>query len=73
MVAHESFYTARIDSEFPINSLDHSQILLLYNAFEEVMQIIKIDKFNPVIVYENDKPIEYAAILITSYKREKCK
>ena len=73
MVAHEICYRARIDSEFPTNSLDHSQILLLYNAFEEAMQIIKLEKFNPVIFYENDNPIEYAAIMITSYKRENCK
>ena len=67
IVSQEICYRAGIDADLPTAALDTAQMASLYTAFDSILNDIKNGSFNPCVIYEQNKPIEYAAIPLTVY------
>ena len=72
MIAHEICFRANIDGDISTAVLaqtpEGSEMLqALYQAFSDIMEMVRTGSFSPVIIYENGVPIEYAALSLTMY------
>ena len=73
VIAQEICHLAGIDGDLSTavfkESADGSTMLdRLYTAFTSMMEQVKAGDFSPVIAYENDVPIEYAAFPLSIYQ-----
>jgi len=69
-IAQEVCYRAKVDADKPIGELDASELMRLSVSFAELMKSVQGGAFAANIVYENQKPAEYAAVTLTSYNDE---
>ncbi len=75
--AQEMCYEAGVDGDLPTEYFTASvegqhALSRLYDAFSASVQRIKEADFAPVIVYENDRPVEFSALPLCSYPKEEC-
>lgn len=73
LVAQEICYRAQVDANLPTNSLTNDQMNQVFASFTLLMSFVLDGKYDPVIVYENQIPVEYSAIILSSYQEENCK
>lgn len=69
-VAQEICYRAKVDADKATGALEEDELNRLAVALADMSDEIKAKKFNPNVVYENKQPVEYAAVLLTSYGSE---
>lgn len=69
-IAQEVCYQAKVDADKPIGELEEQELERLSVAFAKLMAAVQEGNFQANIVYENQKPAEYAAVLLTSYNEE---
>lgn len=67
VISQEICYRAGIDSGLPMSVVTNAQAKDLFKHFEAVTAQIKTGSFEPNIIYENGKPLEYAAISLSMY------
>lgn len=73
VVAHEVCYRAGVDSDMPSQALNQEQQRALAEVFCQLIKDVQMGVFAPRIVYENNAPVEYAAIPLTSYGDDRTK
>lgn len=76
VIAHEICVRADIDGELSTAAFHESpegpsMLLKLYDAFSDMMTQVRKGNFTPAIVYENDRPAEFASVYLSSYKDAK--
>ena len=67
IIAQEICHRAGIDADISAISLDTSASISLYKAFDDLMDAVKNGSFEPVIIYENNAPKEYASVPLTLF------
>ncbi|WP_029233345.1 Rqc2 family fibronectin-binding protein [Butyrivibrio sp. VCB2006] len=67
IIAQEICYRSGVDADKSAISLDTSESIAVYRAFNDVMNLIRDGEFSPVVVYEDDAPKEYASIPLTLF------
>lgn len=72
LTAQEICHRAGLDGDISTALLTASPEAchLLYLAFDQIVTLIKAEHFSPVIVYENNSPIEFAVIPLTLYAED---
>ena len=77
VIGEEICYRSNIDSEKPANVLDNIELEALYNTFDDIMECVKLNKFQPNIIYTLDGqdliPKEFAPFTLSLYSDEKSK
>ena len=71
-MAHELCYRAGGNCQGSTTALTDRDKDALYLQFQSLIEQIKQGSYQPVILYENNRPKEYSAVLITSYSKEQC-
>ena len=75
--SEDALVAANIDSEKPANVLDNIELEALYNTFDDIMECVKLNKFQPNIIYTLDGqdliPKEFAPFTLSLYSDEKSK
>ena len=75
VIGEEICYRSNIDSEKPANVLDVSELESLFNTFDDMMECIKLNKFQPNIIYTKDGqdliPKEFAPFTLSLYSDDK--
>lgn len=67
MIAHDICHQAGLDSDIPAGDMEEILLIHLYNIFSQTMDIIKHNSFYPIIIYQDNEPVDFAAIMIESY------
>ena len=68
IMAQELCYRAGVDGERPAAALSEEDTEKLWEAFAALMQAVEKGDFAPHIVYENKKPVEFAAFPLRIYE-----
>ena len=68
IAAYEICSRAGLDGDISANLLTNDSKIALYNAIDSFMTDIKQNKFMPNIIYDNNKPVEFAVFELTCYK-----
>lgn len=71
IVAEEICYRADIDSEKPANVLEVSEVSRLWDSFNDIMECVRLNKFQPNIIFDNDGqdliPKEFAPFTLSLF------
>lgn len=67
VVAEEIVYRSGLDSALPANCLSEMERIHLAHIFYSVMEEVRNNEFEPNIVYEGEKPIEFSSIYLETY------
>lgn len=67
-MAEEICHIASVESAQPANTLSSMEKLHLSRTFLNMMEDVKEEKFQPVIVYNGDEPVEFAALPLSRYE-----
>lgn len=77
VIGEEICYRSNIDSEKPANVLENVELEAIYNTFSDMMECVKLNKFQPNIIYTMDGqdmiPKEFAPFTLSLYDDEKSK
>ncbi len=77
VIAEEICFRSNIDSEKPANVLDTMELEALYNTFDDIIECVKLNKFQPNIIYTMDGqdliPKEFAPFTLSLYSDDKSK
>lgn len=77
IIGEEICYRCGIDSEKPANVLDISELEDLYNTFNDMMDCIRFNKFQPNIIFTKEgqdlMPKEFAPFTLSLYSDENSK
>lgn len=77
VIGEEICYRSNIDSEKPANVLENEELEAIYNTFSDMMECVKLNKFQPNIIYTMDGqdmiPKEFAPFTLSLYDDEKSK
>ena len=68
IIAQEICHRAGIDADKSAISLETTEAIAIYKAFDSVISDVKEGNFKPCIIYENDSPKEYASIPLTLFE-----
>lgn len=60
-------HTASIESAQPANTLSDAELVHLCHTFFHMMEDVKECRFEPVIVYNGDEPVEFSALPLSQY------
>ncbi len=67
IMANELCHRAGIDADTPTAGLSLSDYKRLANTFSDLINQLKANAFSPVIVYQNEEPIEFGVFPFTIY------
>ncbi len=67
IIAEEICYISDIDSDLPVSVLNTESINNLYNSFNQIINTVKNNEFEPNIIYKNDEPVDFAPIKLKLY------
>lgn len=70
-IAQEVCYRAGVDADKPSGELTEAEMDVVCSIFLQIMEAVKEGSFVPNVVYENNQPVEYAAVRLTSYADDK--
>lgn len=70
-IAQEVCYRAGVDADKPSGELTEAEMDAVCSIFLQIMEDVKEGSFVPNVVYENNQPVEYAAVRLTSYADDK--
>ena len=68
IIAQEICHRAGIDADKSAISLETTEAIAIYKAFDSVISDVKEGNFKPCIIYENDSPKEYSSIPLTLFE-----
>ncbi|MCM1244209.1 MAG: NFACT family protein [Roseburia sp.] len=67
-LAQEAAYRSGIDGDAPFASLNGNQIAALRSTLRTLSEHIKLGLFEPEIIFDGKKPLEFAAVPLTMYE-----
>ncbi|WP_230397221.1 Rqc2 family fibronectin-binding protein [Novisyntrophococcus fermenticellae] len=67
VMGEEICYRAKIEGGLPADALDEISREHLYHTFMRLMEDVSQKEFRPNIIYEEQEPVEYAALQLTQY------
>lgn len=67
VVAEEVVYRAGLDSSLPANCLSDVERTHLAHIFFQMMEEVRQNQFEPNIVYDGEKPVEFSSIFLETY------
>lgn len=67
IMANELCHRAGIDADTPTAGLSLSDYKRLANTFSDLINQLKANAFSPIIVYQNEEPIEFGVFPFTIY------
>ncbi|MCQ2519532.1 MAG: NFACT family protein [Lachnospiraceae bacterium] len=67
IMAAELAFRAGIDADASTSSLSEESVSLYWNEFNRLIETIKSGSFAPVIVFDEDIPVEYCSVPLTIY------
>ena len=67
VIAQEICHRSNIDADKSAISLEVSESIKVYKAFDDIMQTVKDGDFSPCIIYENNSPKEFSSVPMTMY------
>ncbi len=67
LIANEVCHRASIDGEASLSSLSEMEGLHLFKNFERLMEDVKTQNFQPVIVYKDKEPVEFSSVELHCY------
>ena len=67
LIANEICHRASIDGDASLSSLNELEGLHLFKNFERLMDDIKNQQFQPVIIYKENEPIEFSSVELSCY------
>lgn len=67
IIAQEICFRSGTDADIPVSALDESSIDNIYVNLTSILKQIKAGVFEPNIIYDNNTPLEFAAIPLTIY------
>lgn len=77
VISEEICYRSNIDSEKPANVLETVELEALFNSFDDIMECVKLNKFQPNIIYtidgQNLIPKDFAPFTLSLYSDDKSK
>ena len=68
VAAAQICHLASLDGDISAKELSDAELTHLYHAFSWVMDDVRQGKFTPNIVYQKEKPAEFASIPLTMYE-----
>lgn len=68
IIAQEICHLAGIDSDFPANALSETEQMHFYHIFSQTMDLVKNHDYTPLIVMDQDIPVEFSSIPLTLYE-----
>lgn len=71
LIIREICYRANLDEDRPLNSLSNEEIKNLSSKFYEVINIVKANEFNPVLIKDLDKLIDFSVVDLELYSKDK--
>lgn len=69
LMANELCVRASLDGSMPTSSFSQMEQLHLYGNFSRMIEDIQMGAFQPNIIYENQKPVEFSAFPLQAYER----
>lgn len=66
--ANEICHRASLDADDATASLSADLRMHFYHVFDRVMSDIREEKFSPCIIYQEDEPVDFSALLMTQYQ-----
>ena len=77
VIGEEICFRSNIDSEKPANVLDTTELAAIYNSFDDMMECVKLNKFQPNIIFTEEGqdyiPKEFAPFSLSLYSDSKSK
>lgn len=77
VIGEEICFRSNIDSEKPANVLDTTELEAIYNSFDDMMECVKLNKFQPNIIFTEEGqdyiPKEFAPFSLSLYSDSKSK
>ena len=70
VMANELLFRASLCDKQTTSELSELEKLHLYRNFESMRQELMEKQFQPVIVYRNQEPVEFASLMLTSYQED---
>ena len=71
ITAQELCYLAGIDANFPANSLKDLERIHFYHIFCQTMELVRQKEYTPIIVSDQNGPVEFSSIPLTIYSELK--
>ncbi len=71
ILSQELCYEAGADGDLPASSLDDASFGKLFEAFSRMVSAVSKERFTPNIAYTAGRPVEFCALPLTMYNREK--
>jgi len=69
-IAQELCYRAGVDADLPSAGMEAEALERMASVLTSLAEDIKNTNFDYNVVYENNQPVEYAAVRLSSYKEE---
>ena len=66
-IAQEISNRAGVDSDLPANVLSDPQKLALFDAFSQIITLVKTENFSPCIYFQNGMPMEFSVLPLSTY------
>lgn len=70
VISQELCFRAHIDGDYSTAALTEEDCRKLFTCFTEITDSIKNGRFIPNIVYEYDRPVEFASLPLTMYRED---
>ena len=67
VVAEEVVYRSGLDASLPANCLNDTERTHLAHLFFQIMEDVRNNEFEPNIVYDGEKPVEFSSIYLETY------
>lgn len=67
LMAQEICFRAKVDSDINSAMLDANQKHKVYISFSDFINLIKNEKFSPVMISRNEEPVEFSAFYLDMY------
>ena len=68
LMANELCVRSSLDASLPTSAFSEMEQIHLYRNFERLMEDVTSGNFAPNIIYKDQKPVEYASVVLSSYE-----
>lgn len=73
VIAQEICVMGNIDADYPSQILNSDEQERIWNAFLSVLSHVKNKDYNPVVIYDNNEPLEYNSFPLKLYEDKEVK
>lgn len=69
-VADEICHLSGLDADVPASALSDLELSHLYGIFSQLMEDVRLKRFSPNIVYQEDLPVAFSSLPLTQFESE---